>query len=358
VNVKKPVRWRLHVGLVLAAIGVGALVARPDGSSEPFDGMVAVVPGETGVQAHITVSFEPNDPEDPTPGEEGQVSVSLTNDRVTDGSETHWYVFLAGDAILDDAQVASRPNEPGRAIDGPIFDSPLQGDDAEIGRFQVFDLTGSNQVRLVGTPHRSPIQQANEGLAVTMPKVLTSQPTEDTRKEGGIILVEEPELGLILANPGWVSPAARGSWNYPASSKFLVSSGLSQSSKLLVEQSVPELNRDKWASSIIWESKHPFEASATLLNPAATQKSADLSSISFLFFGAALPLILEGLLHRSTPSAPGSAVGGGQSADTGKLRTAKVAPLTTKQSPAGQRRPTSNKGPNRRKRQRGGPKAT
>lgn len=294
-------RLRLGVAVVLAAVGAALLLmTRSPTSGTPFNGSVAVVPGQAGVEASVVVSFEPADPTNPEPGQAGNLSISLSNDRAQDDAQTRWYVFLAGDAMLDDARVLNFPGDSSRAIQGLEFRPPWSS--GEPSSYQVFEVTGSDQVRLVGTPSRSPVGGDSRDVTVEMPKVLTSQPTERTRRSGGLILVEEPALALLLANPHLVSPTAGGSWNFPINSRFRVESGFSESGRIRVEQAVPDLNRNKWGSLITWESDHPFAASATLLNSQAAKRSDLLSAVGFLLLGAALPLLVEvGLSRRPSP---------------------------------------------------------
>src|SRR4051794_35656705 len=115
-------RLRLLAGALSAVIGgVFLLVSLPRSSGKPFDGSVAVVPGQHGVGASVVVSFEPDHPQKPTPGDKGDLSISLTNTRVEGNSQTHWYVFLADDAILDDARTESFPDGPSKPIQGVTF---------------------------------------------------------------------------------------------------------------------------------------------------------------------------------------------------------------------------------------------
>lgn len=347
-------RVRLIAGVLSALIGAGFLfVSLPRASGEPFDGSVTVVPGQPGVGASVTVRFDPADRAKPTPGDKGELSVSLTNTRVEDSSQTHWYVFLADDAILDDVRVEASPSSTstGKPIDGVTFRAWRSGKPEE---YQVFDVTGSNQVRLVGTPRRSPIAGNHENATITMPKVLTNHPDVPEGRTGGVLLVEEPAIDLLLANPRLLPTSARGARDKPVERKFLINTGFSQSSQLRVDQVVPDLAADKWGSLIVWESNYPFASSATFSDPGAARTSAMWLAVSFLFFGLALPLMVEGILHRA-PSAT-SRTGSTGSSGVNDVRTG-VQEVASRRVPVSQPVLTAPKSRStHHKKLRGGPK--
>jgi hypothetical protein len=184
-----------------------------------------------------------------------------------------------------------------------------------------------------------------------MPKVLTNDPDGPEGRTGGVILGEEPAIDLLLANPRFLPTSARGARDKPVERKFLINTGFSQSSQLRVDQVVPDLTANKWGSLIVWESNYPFASSAPFSDPGAARTSAMWLAVSFLFFGLALPLMVEGILHRA-PSAT-SRTGSGSVND---VRTG-VQEVASRRVPVSQPALTAPKSRSTRNRKlRGGPK--
>lgn len=295
---------RLVRVILAGALGiVGFLISLPSLSigGHEFDGAVLVVPGQEGVDMFLQVDYEPKKLDSLEEATTGEISISLLDGKSRDDEVTHWYVILIGDAWLTNPRYI---DADGTAHDAPFsselapFQLGTSADDTAPLEYQFFQLSLEDGGRLVGTPKNSPLSRQGDHYSLTMPKVVSLDPEEGSERDGGVILGEAPTLALLVANTtppvgdGWTG------WHAPHTTTFMLNSGLSETETISVTRSAPELDRDKWGQLAIWTMDYPFEASALFGDSDETTASTTRASWSFLFYGAALPLLLEAALSR------------------------------------------------------------
>jgi hypothetical protein len=294
---------RFIVALALGAIGF--LISLPSLAigTQNFDGAVLVVPAQVDQEMFVTVSYEPDDADSLFGATSGDVSIAPSNGDQEPGVVSYWYILLTGDARLSNprfvegdgtSRYAQFTEDQFGVIDGVPFE------------YQLFQFASHDRGYLTGTPQRSPLSRVGDTYSLTMPRIVAPDPIEGPDRDGGVILTEEVGLALLVANvrppvgDGW------DGWQVPRTTRFMLDSGLSETDTVSVTRSAPELDRDKWGQLVIWLYDYPLEATALFEDSADVTAASTRSSWSFLFYGAALPLLIEAALsrRRQKPRAP------------------------------------------------------
>lgn len=302
-------RIRLLLAATLAAIGlvIGWPVLFGSGAPDEFDGAVIVIPGEPEVSIGVRVAYEPPSTESLAQARGGLISIMPQADegpaRGTNASL--WYVLLTDDAQLDGAQIVDQ-EASGDARDAPSVRGEFAGTE-----YQWFELELLEGQRLIGSPDQSPLVEVAGRYELTMPSVLSTSPAQGWERDGGVVFLEEPWIELFATNPQMHPAAVPNDWYAPRAAHFMVSGGIHESNVISVARTTPDLDDARWGNLTTWDSNRPIATSATFVDYRTTLGPDLRLGVTFLFFGASLPLLIEALVPREQ-LAPSTLPGAGK----------------------------------------------
>ena len=182
-------RPRLILAVILSIVAAFALFpALQTPAPSEFTGSVIALPADANVDLFLQVEYHPVNDERFRDIQRNDLAITVSNLAADRDTFSRWYILTMGDARIRQPIIVERD---GSVRDVDFADATHGGID-----FRLFQVELRSGDQLVGTPRTPPAVTTNGSTNITMPLLLSTEPTERIARDGGLIYMEQAILGL------------------------------------------------------------------------------------------------------------------------------------------------------------------